>query len=228
MKLDHLALDIETVPAAPLEAYSATVQDKIQQKLERIQERRPEMDFDYFASTHGDFGQIICISVGYINQDLTIHLKSFFGEDEKQILEGFNQLIAHFNGVFIHYNGLTFDVPFILQRMAYHRIQPSNNRFGELRRYQREPHFDVMLQYYNWDMSRALPLGILAELHQIPSPKEDLSGDQVFQAYQKGEWAKIVRYCEFDVATTLNLWHKIFRYQDPLPIENYRFSQAGT
>ena len=227
MNLDHLALDIETVPAAPLESYSDAVQEKIQQKLERIRERRPEMDFDYFASTHGDFGQIICISVGFISRDQNIHLKSFFGHDEKSVLESFNQLITDFNGIFIHYNGLTFDVPFILQRMAYHRIRPASGRFSELRRYQQTPHFDVMMQYYHWDMSRALPLGILAELHDIPSPKDELSGGQVLQAYQAGDWAKIVRYCEFDVATTLNLWHKIFRHQDPIPMEHYLFSGAG-
>ncbi len=223
--IEHLAFDIETVPAADLSEYSDAVQEKIRRKIERQQERNPDFDFKYFASTHGDFGKIICISLGYI-KDETIHLKSLYGHDERRILEEFNAICAKITtGPFIHYNGLNFDVPFILQRMAHHGIRPSNPRFTQLRRYSNDPHFDVMMAYYNWDMQKVMPLGVLAELHNIPSPKEDLSGDQVYQAYLNNEWKRIVRYCEFDVGTTLNLWNKLFQYEPVIGVENYRFSE---
>jgi hypothetical protein len=70
-----------------------------------------------------------------------------------------------------------------------------------------------------------LPLGILAELHGLPSPKEELSGDQVYQAYRDGKWQEIVRYCEYDTATVLNLWWKIFQNQPIIPLSRYNFSQ---
>lgn len=228
MAFDHLGLDIETVPAAELTEYSETVQTKVQEKINRQQERRPDFDFDYFASTHGDFGKIICISVGYISREKRIKLKSFLGEEEGAILQEFNKLISDFKGVFVHYNGLGFDVPFILQRMAHHRIRLSNKRFANLRRYSTEPHFDLMMQYYNWDMSRALPLGILAELHGIPSPKEDLSGDKILQAYKNREWERIAHYCEYDVATTLNLWNKIYNHEPVIDAEGYEFSTSAS
>ncbi|RMG40031.1 MAG: hypothetical protein D6732_03480, partial [Methanobacteriota archaeon] len=57
------------------------------------------------------------------------------------------------------------------------------------------------------------------------SPKEDLSGDKVLEAYQKGEWERIVRYCEFDVATTLNLWNKIYNYEPTIDVEGYVFTE---
>ena len=82
-----------------------------------------------------------------------------------------------------------------------------------------------MMQYYNWDLSRALPLGILAELHGMPSPKEELAGDKVFDAYKNGEWDRIVHYCEFDTATTLNLWRKLFMNKSIIPIEKYIFTR---
>ncbi len=223
--VSHLAFDIETVPARPLSEYSPAVQEKVEEKIARRQERSPEYDYDYFASIHGDFGKIICISLGYIGADEAIHLKSLYGDDETDILLRFNDIIARHNGIFIHYNGLNFDVPFILQRMAHHGIKPGNLRFTDLRRYASEPHFDVMMQYYNWDMQKVLPLGVLAELHRIPSPKEDLKGAEVFRAYQRGEWNRIKHYCEFDTATTLNLWRKLFLYQPALPLERYLFSE---
>ncbi len=225
MALTHLGLDIETVPAFPLADYSEVVQIKIQEKISRQQERNPDFDYNYFASIHGDFGKIICISLGYIAEDESIRLKSIYGDDEFQILQEFNSIIEKHSGIFIHYNALNFDIPFILQRMAHHGIAPANRRFSDLRRYATDPHFDVMMQYYNWDMQKVLPLGILAELHGLPSPKEELSGSNVFQAYQKGEWKRIKHYCEFDTATTLNLWRKLFQFQPVIPLERYLFSQ---
>ncbi len=221
--MNHLCFDIETVPAQAMDAYSPTIQAKIQEKLDRLEARGGNASYEYFAATHGDFGKIICISVGFIHGD-TIRLKSFFGEDEVAILKDFNALLNK-TSTFIHYNGLNFDVPFILQRMAHHRIPLSNPEFANLRRFSTGPHFDVMMQYYNWDMTRVLPLGILAELHGLPSPKKDLSGDQILTAYQEGRWAEIVHYCEFDVATTLNLYRLVTTHKEPIPLEQYNFSK---
>ncbi len=221
--MNHLCFDIETVPAQTLDAYSPTVQAKVQEKLERLEARGGNASYEYFAATHGDFGKIICISVGFIHGE-TIRLKSFFGEDEVAILKDFNALLNK-TSTFIHYNGLNFDVPFILQRMAHHRIPLSNPEFANLRRFATAPHFDVMMQYYNWDMSRVLPLGILAELHGLPSPKKELSGEQILTAYKEGRWSEIVHYCEFDVATTLNLYRLVTTHNTPIPLEQYLFSK---
>jgi predicted PolB exonuclease-like 3'-5' exonuclease len=224
MLRSHLALDVETVPVKEINEYSPMVQDKIMERIERRQEYNAEFNYEYFASIHGDFGKIICISIGFIADDDTIRLKSFSGNDESRLLTGFNQVVNKHQGIFIHYNGLNFDIPFILQRMTYHGIAPAGVRLGNLRRFSTDPHFDVMMQYYNWDLNRALPLGILAELHGLPNPKDDLSGDKVYAAYKQGEWDKIVHYCEFDTATTLNLWRKLFLYQPLISLEKYQFS----
>jgi predicted PolB exonuclease-like 3'-5' exonuclease len=225
MLRSHLALDIETVPIKEINKYSPMVQDKIMERIERRQEHNAEFNYEYFASIHGDFGRIVCISIGYITDDETIRLKSFSGEDESRLLTDFNQVVDKHQGIFIHYNGLNFDIPFILQRMTYQGIAPAGVRLVNLRRFSMDPHFDVMMQYYNWDLSRALPLGILAELHGLPNPKDDLSGDKVYAAYKQGEWDKIVHYCEFDTATTLNLWRKLFLYQPVIALEKYQFSK---
>ena len=221
----HLALDVETVPIKDVSDYSEAVQQKIQERIKRRQERDPDFNYEYFASIHGDFGKIICISLGYIGEDQDIRLKSLSGDNESELLSEFNKIIDKHSGIYIHYNGLNFDIPFIMQRMSYHGIAPAGRSFTNLRRYSSEPHFDVMMQYYNWDLSRALPLGILAELHGMPSPKEELAGDKVFDAYKNGEWDRIVHYCEFDTATTLNLWRKLFMIQSIIPIEKYIFTR---
>ncbi len=77
---DHLALDIETVPAADISEYVESIQEVVQKKIEKQQERNPDYDFKYFASTHGDFGKIVCISLGYISGE-KIKLKSLCSHD---------------------------------------------------------------------------------------------------------------------------------------------------
>jgi len=222
---DHLALDIETVPAAELNEYSEAVQEKIQQKISRQQDRNPDYNYQLFASTNGDFGKIICLSMAYV-KDEKIKLKSLYGSDEYKLLTEFNQ-IAKTVDKFIHYNGLGFDMPFILQRMMHHGIRPSTKRLTNLRKFSTEPHFDLMMVYYNWDWSKVMSLGLLAELHGMPSPKGDLSGDKVYEAYRNGEWKRIVRYCEFDTATTVNLWNKLYNYEPVIDVAGYEFSDEG-
>jgi predicted PolB exonuclease-like 3'-5' exonuclease len=224
MQINHLALDIETVPVKKLEEYHIRIQEKVLAKINRQQEKNPEFDYNYFASTHGDFGKIICISLGYVTEEKTIRLKSFLGQNEFQILTDFNEVILNYHGIFIHYNGLNFDIPFILQRMAHHGLKPSNQRFTNLRRFTTDPHMDVMMGYYNWDMQKVLPLEILAELYGLPNPKTDLTGDMVYEAYQKEEWKKIQHYCEFDTATVLNLWWKLIQHETPINQKDYLFS----
>jgi len=225
MAVNHIALDIETIPAKPLEDYSDNIREKVLEKVGKLQEKNPDFDYDNFASIHGDFGKIICISLAYVAEDETIRLKSIYGDDEYQILQEFNNISEKHQGIYIHYNGLNFDIPFILQRMSHHGIAPADPRFSNLRRFSTDPHFDVMMNYYNWDMQKVLPLGILAELHGLPSPKEELSGEKVFAAYKKGEWEKIVHYCEFDTATTLNLWRKLFLYKPIIPLNRINFTK---
>lgn len=208
------ALDIETIPLKALSQYSDSAQEQLNRRIARAAEYDPEMSYEKFASLNADLGKIICISVGYVH-DEKIRTKSFIGDDERVILMDFNELMGKVEGPFIHYNGLGFDVPFILRRMCHHRMRPASPRFADQRRYLTEPHMDVMGVYYNWEMRSTLPLGLLAETHGLPTPKHDLSGDKVYGAYLSGEWERIRRYCELDVATTLQLWRKVIRFEDP-------------
>jgi 3'-5' exonuclease len=220
MPLDHLAFDIETIPGKPVELYSEGARAIIDRKIARAAEYDPEMSFEKFASLNADFGRIICISVGYVRNG-RINLKSLCGDDERAILEEFNNIIAKVKGIFIHFNGLNFDAPFIMRRMRHHGISLANPDFANLRRYQESPHLDLMQSYYNWDARAMMPLGLLAEIHRLPSPKGDLNGSQVHAAYLREELSRISRYCEFDVATTLNLWRKAWLFEEALDCELY-------
>jgi 3'-5' exonuclease len=91
---DVLFLDIETVPQyagyddAP-EIYKTLWDKKARNLREKTEEMSPEEIFRR-AGIYAEFGKIICISVGYIriiDNEKTLRLKSFYGHDEKIVLE---------------------------------------------------------------------------------------------------------------------------------------------
>jgi hypothetical protein len=95
-----------------------------------------------------------------------------------------------------------------------------NPNFADLRRQNGCLHID-MLEYHSLgDASRRLPLGVLASLEGLPSPKSDLDGSKIADAFRQGEIARIGRYCEWDVATVLNLQRVLIDGLEPVPSEN--------
>ncbi len=223
-----MALDIETVPGREYGELSPTVQEWVDRKLARINESRDEVDeWDYvkLASLDWDLGKIICISLGlYNDSNECIRLKSLIDRDERTVLTGFNRMIEGYRGDYIHYSGLNFDIPFILQRMAYHGISPADPRLDSLARYRRSPHFDLMHIWANWDYTRTKPLNVLANISNLPNPKDEMDGSMVYEYYKEGKLEAIKRYCEFDTATVLNLYLHLVKKQEVVPLDRYEFS----
>jgi uncharacterized protein YprB with RNaseH-like and TPR domain len=73
-----------------------------------------------------EFGKIICITIGMIEKNDTLKIKSFAGDDEKNILE-FGEI---FNStrlrdvILCAHNGKEFDFPWIARRYLINGMQP--------------------------------------------------------------------------------------------------------
>jgi len=53
-------------------------------------------------------------------------------------------------------------------------------------------------------------LKLLAQLFELPTPKDDIDGSQVSDVYrQQKDLNRIALYCEKDVLTTANLYRKM-------------------
>ena len=77
------------------------------------------------AGILAEFGKIICISVGIVTNKENAHAvrtKSFYGDSEKELLNGFAQLLtAHYSSfecLLCAHNGKEFDFPYICRRMC--------------------------------------------------------------------------------------------------------------
>jgi hypothetical protein len=154
LKLENiLFLDIETVPQ---EETWNTVSDTTKLLFEQktAYQRKDEVTAENFYERAGiwaEFGKIICISVGYFTiqkKEKQLRLKSFFGDEEKELLLEFKELLeSHFNRnehVLCAHNGKEFDFPYIARRMIINRIElPKKlNLFGK--KPWEIPHLDTM------------------------------------------------------------------------------------
>ena len=121
-----LFLDIETVPCSPnFDDLDTTFQALWAEKTawQRKEEYTPAEFYKLKAGVMAEFAKIICISVGYLfveKNENHFRIKSFYGDDEKQIITDFNELLNSQFSKKQHqlcaHNGKEFDFPFIARR----------------------------------------------------------------------------------------------------------------
>ncbi|WP_144283147.1 3'-5' exonuclease [Chryseobacterium echinoideorum] len=216
-----LFLDIETVPNAGSWEDLSEVEQKLwdkKTKFQRKDEISPE-DFYEKAGIMAEFGRIICISIGMLEKNETIKIKSFAGHDEKKILMEFGEI---FNSprlrdvILCAHNGKEFDFPWIARRFLINGIMPPKpfQMFGK--KPWEIPHIDTMELWKFGDYKSYVSLELLAYVFGIPTPKDDIDGSMVSSIYYiEKDLPRIVDYCEKDVLTLANIFRRM-RQEDLL------------
>jgi DNA polymerase elongation subunit (family B) len=184
--------------------------------------------YDMRAGIFAEFARVVCISCGYAvaQPDGTYHLRlrSFYGPDEKPILEDFNKLVhEHFGGgrrltKICGHNVREFDYPFIARRLLLHRIPLAPSFDMREAKPWEVALLDTMELWKFGDRKSFTALELLAELLGIPTPKSDIAGKDVSRVfwYDK-DCDRIARYCEADVLATARLYWALIG-QDPMQI----------
>jgi DNA polymerase elongation subunit (family B) len=219
-----LFIDIETVPAYP--AYEQvpepfrTLWEKKSYYLKKEAET-PENLYPR-AGIYAEFGRIICISTGMIGTldgKRVFRLKSFFAEEEKELLAAFADLVTKLclkrEIELCAHNGKEFDFPFIARRMLIQGVKlpslfdVSGKKPWEVR------HLDTMELWKFGDHKHYTSLELLASVFNIESPKMDIDGSEVAGVYwNQNDLKRIVDYCRRDVITIAQL---MLRYKgEPL------------
>jgi len=128
-----LFLDIETVP----QTYHFTELEEKAKHLFESKTRFMQNDlktydqlYDERAGIYAEFGKIVCISVGIINETRTgkqLRMKSFYHEDEETLLKQFKALLDdRYNSdkhILCGHNAKEFDFPYISRRMLINGIK---------------------------------------------------------------------------------------------------------
>ncbi len=167
------------------------------------------------AAIYAEFGKIICISCGFITtqQEKTLlHIKSFYGHNEKEILTHFIDLLKKCpeQVKLCAHNGKEFDFPYIARRIVINELplpnalQLSNKKPWEI------PHIDTMEMWKFGDFKAYTSLNLLANCLGIPTPKDDIDGSMVYDVYYKEKNIdRIVTYCQKDVITLTNIYLRL-------------------
>lgn len=217
-----LFLDIETVPQYGVwEDLSEEEQNLWDKKTKR--QRGDDVDASDFYQDRGgimaEFGKIICISIGMMEKNEKLKIKSFYNDDEKQLLAEFGEL---FNSprmrdvILCAHNGKEFDFPWIARRYLINGMQPPS----PFQLYGKKPweimHIDTMELWKFGDYKSFVSLELLAHVFGIPTPKDDIDGSMVSSMYYiEKDLFRIVQYCEKDVLTLANIFRRM-RQEDLL------------
>ncbi len=217
-----LFLDIETVPQFGKWEELDTVNQYLWEKKTKFQ-RKDEFTAEEFYTERGgimaEFGKIICISVGIIEKSGKLMIKSFYGDDEKKMLEEFGEIFNRpklRDVILCAHNGKEFDFPWIARRFLINGMQPPLpfQLFGK--KPWEIPHLDTMELWKFGDYKSFISLELLAHLFGIPTPKDDIDGSMVASIYYiEKDLFRIVQYCEKDVLTLANVFRRM-RQEDLL------------
>lgn len=220
-KTEWEKLGLDTQQRYLQEANEAISKDQTHE-IEADERAKIEALYNNKAALYGEFGKIICISIGWIDgvlpddsttiptdQELNFKTKSFAGEDEKKLLTLFydatksviekvinpsHHLIAH--------NGLNYDVPFLAKRFIINGMKLPAMFDLEGKKEWNTPY--LLDSRRIWAMNvydGGCSLDLLCEVLGVPSPKDGgIAGKDVRDYYYiKKDLKGIAEYCERDI-----------------------------
>jgi predicted PolB exonuclease-like 3'-5' exonuclease len=158
------------------------------------------------------YGRIVCISFGYESNGEK-HIRSFYGDDERDIVESFNNLLKKIEtksynlcGFRINY----FDIPWVLHKLHKYGIEPANMIYL----YDKKP-WDLrvvdMSDDWKGKFAWAFSFDEMCYELSVASPKDIINGSDVHKYYWSGRVEDIKTYCEKDVSSSIDASKKLYK-----------------
>jgi predicted PolB exonuclease-like 3'-5' exonuclease len=218
----ELIIDIETVAVEKnLENLSDELKKHWAHKatLLKFEESTTEIEekFALKAGIYAEFGKIICIGLGIIdNTHKQIRIKKIANHNEEALLQEFLSIICKLELeskteiIFCGHNIKEFDLPYICRRATIHQLAlPKALRLSGLKPWQ-VPHQDTLDMWRFGDYKHYTSLDLLATILKVPSSKTDIDGSEVNRVYwEEGSLERIADYCARDIFTTALVYLKL-------------------
>lgn len=158
----------------------------------------------------GTYGQVLTISYALgMDEPTVLQATSLHPRHQASLLEKMVQDVTKFSraGVqmqFVGHNIAEFDLPFLRQRMAILNVRPcAQIPFGQ--KPWSELIYDTM---HEWDAKNRKSLATLCAVFDIPV-KQGMTGKEVWDYAQRGEFEAIGEYCKADVIATRELHRRM-------------------
>ena len=220
-----LFIDIETVSQSPsYDQLNERTKDLWAKKMSWTLEKENKTPEELYekAGIWAEFGKIVCISAGFItteDDERHFRVKSFCGNNEKILLSAFAAMLnKHYNKdkyMLCAHNGKEFDFPYICRRLLINGLPIPKILDCSGKKPWETNNLDTMELWRFGDYKHYTSLDLLANIFNLPSPKENMNGSMVGKAYwEDGNIDSISEYCINDVVTICQLF---LRYKG-LPI----------
>lgn len=223
-------IDIETVPCASsleeLGERHANLWDKKAERINKYREEKlssAELFFERGA-IYPEFGKIVCISAGVFKEtedSRQFRIKSFYSDDEKQILEEFQETLDNNYSINKNYlcahNGKEFDFPYIARRCLINGVRlPQMLDISGKKPWETKHLLDTLELWRFGDFKNYTSLDLLATVFNVETPKDDIKGEDVAHVYWKdNDINRIKNYCEKDILTLARVF---MHYKGILPM----------
>lgn len=217
---DLLFIDIETVPQYPNFNDVPDIEKKLWTKKAQFLMHQNDTEESIYqkAGIYAEFGKIICISTAFLtlkNNAYQLHVKSFYDDDEKTVLQNFTSYLNKIHKekkqlALCAHNGKEFDYPYIIRRLLINALNiPALLNLAGKKPWE-ITHQDTLEMWKFGDYKNYTSLELLAHVFGIKTPKDDIDGSKVAEVYYvEKNLKRIVDYCQKDVATLAQLYLKM-------------------
>ncbi len=159
------------------------------------------------------YGRICCISCGYVDGNDQKQIRSFYGTDERYIVESFNDLLKKIGQKNFNLSGFRinhFDIPWVLHKLHKYEITPADM----IRPYEKKPwEMRIVDMADDWKQKFAYAFSFDEMCYElgVPSPKTKMDGSLVHEYYHSGRLEEIKEYCEMDVSSSIDAGLKLYK-----------------
>jgi len=159
------------------------------------------------------YGRIVCISFGYIDNEGNNKISSYYGDNEEDIVNSFNNLLKKIETKNFNLSGFRvnyFDIPWVLHKLHKYGIKPANMIYL----YDKKP-WDVRVIDLSddWKTKFAWAFSFEELCYElgVVSPKDIINGSDVHKYYWSGRVEDIKTYCEKDVNSSIEVSKKLYK-----------------
>lgn len=216
-----LSIDIETVR---IEENFEDLSEEYQSAWEYLHKREGKIPtFEELSELwlntsafYAEFSKICAISIAYINKNKSGYIcREYYGPDEKFILQNVS---AFLNAVSNNSNNFrlmghaakSFDYPFMCRRYVINGMSiPTIIDTAHLKPWENQ-NIDTKKDIWSFGgTGKPASLHVICTAMGVPTSKVDLAGDEVGNAYFRGEYSRIGRYCSYDTIALFNVIRKL-------------------
>ena len=176
--------------------------------------------YEQRSGIFAEFGKIIVISTGILTKQeddsYVMRIKSFSGDNEKQILIDFFDLLNTYYSKAQHtlcgHNIKEFDLPYICRRATIHGLELPEILDLHGKKPRESSFLDTLELWKFGDKKNYVSLDLLCRVLGIQTPKTDISGEQVARVYRdEKDLPRITEYCERDVVAVADIMLRFMR-----------------